>query len=322
MELGIIGLGRMGMNMAKRLLKFKHKVIVYNRTKEKIKEIAKQGAVPTYSLNELVKKLKKPSILWLMLPAGKITDEYIEKLIYLLKKGDIIIDGSNGYYKDDLKRFEDLKKEGINYLDAGVSGGIWGLKNGYCTMIGGDKNIFKYVEPIVKDLAPKNGYMYCGGPGAGHFVKMIHNAIEYALMEAYAEGFHILKASRYGEKLNLADIAKMWNNGSVIRSWLLELLKDVFKDKNKLSQIKGYVEDSGETRWTINEAIDNGISADTIAISLFKRFDSRQEDIFANKIIAMLRNKFGGHFLLKNKQKVKIKNLSAGKIKHASAERK
>ena len=302
MEIAMIGLGKMGMNMARRLLLFKNKVVVYNRTKEKIKIIAKEGALPAYSLKEAVKKLKKPAIVWLMLPAGKITEEYIEKLVYLLKPGDIIIDGSNGDYKDDIRRSKELEREKINYIDAGVSGGIWGLKNGYCIMIGGEKKIYKIIEPILKDLSNKNGYMYCGKAGAGHFVKMVHNAIEYALMQAYAEGFHLLKESEYGRNLKLDKVAKLWNNGSVIRSWLLELLENVFKDEKKLNGIKGYVADSGETRWALREAIDKGIALDSIAIALFKRFDSQKEDLYPNKILAALRNEFGGHKIIKFKK--------------------
>lgn len=302
MEIAIIGLGKMGMNMAKRLLLFKNKVIVYNRTKEKIKIIAKEGAIPAYSLKEVIKKLKKPAVVWLMLPAGKVTEEYIEKLVYLLKPGDIIIDGSNGYYKDDIRRSKELAQEKINYIDAGVSGGIWGLKNGYCIMIGGEKKIFKFIEPVIKNLSTENGYMYCGKAGAGHFVKMVHNAIEYAIMQAYAEGFHLLKESEYGKNLKLEKVAKLWNNGSVIRSWLLELLENVFKDEKKLQEIKGYVFDSGETRWALKEAIDNGIAMDSIAVSLFKRFNSQKEDVYANKILAALRNEFGGHQIIKLKK--------------------
>ncbi len=310
MKVGIVGLGKMGMNMAKRLLKGGHKVVAYNRTKEKLKEIARYGGDKSFSLNDLVKKLENPRIIWLMLPAGDITEKYINDLIYLLKKEDIIIDGSNGNYKDDIRRFKELKKDGIHYIDAGVSGGIWGLKNGYCMMVGGEKKVFKRIEPIIKTLAPKNGYLYCGSSGAGHYVKMVHNAIEYALMEAYAEGFHLLKASQFGKKLKLNKVADMWNHGSVIRSWLLELLIDVFKKDDELKDITGYVEDSGEARWALNEAIENGIAADVISISLFKRFNSRQQNVFANKIIAALRNKFGGHFLFKKNYKIKIKEKS------------
>lgn len=294
MELAIIGLGKMGMNMALRLLKYRHKVVVYNRTKEKTKFLATKGANPVFELSDITKKLKKPRIIWLMLPAGNVTEEHIQKFTYILSKNDLIIDGSNGFYKDDIRRYHELKVEGINYLDIGVSGGIWGLKNGYCTMVGGDKEKFKMIEPILKDLCTENGYMYCGKSGAGHFVKMIHNAIEYALMQAYAEGFDLLKKSEYGEYLNLSNVAKLWNNGSVIRSWLLELLEDILKD-DKINVIKGFVEDSGEARWAVKEAIDKAVSFDVITTSLYKRFLSRDNEKFQAKLVSLLRNKFGGH---------------------------
>lgn len=294
MELAIIGLGKMGMNMALRLLKYRHKVVVYNRTKEKTKFLATKGANPVFELSDITKKLKKPRIIWLMLPAGNVTEEHIQKFTYILSKNDLIIDGSNGFYKDDIRRYQELKVEGINYLDIGVSGGIWGLKNGYCTMVGGDKEKFKMIEPILKDLCTENGYMYCGKSGAGHFVKMIHNAIEYALMQAYAEGFDLLKKSEYGEYLNLSNVAKLWNNGSVIRSWLLELLVDILKD-DKINVIKGFVEDSGEARWAVKEAIDKAVSFDVITTSLYKRFLSRDNEKFQAKLVSLLRNKFGGH---------------------------
>lgn len=298
MELAMIGLGRMGFNMAKRLLIKKHKVVVHNRTKEKIKLISKDGAIPAYNLSDIIKKLESPRIIWLMLPAGKITDDYIDKLIYILSPGDLIIDGSNGYYKDDIRRYNVLKQEKINYLDAGVSGGIWGLKNGYCIMVGGDIKYYNMIKPVLKALCPRDGFMYCGNSGAGHFVKMVHNAIEYALMQSYAEGFDLLKKSIYGKKLNLSKIANLWNNGSVIRSWLLELLIDVFKNGD-LKKIKGYVEDSGETRWAAKEAIDNSVPFDIITTSLFRRFSSRDNENFQAKILALLRNKFGGHLIKK-----------------------
>lgn len=317
MKLAVIGLGRMGMNMAKRLLKGGHRVVAYNRTKQKTREIARYGAIPAFTLKDAVKKAGKPGIIWLMLPAGKITDEYIDQLVYLLSKGDIIIDGSNGNYKDDIIRAEALKKDGIYYIDAGVSGGIWGLRNGYCIMIGGEKKIFNYIEQIIKTLAPENGYMYCGNTGAGHYVKMIHNAIEYAMMEAYAEGFHILKSSKYGKDIKLEKIAKLWQHGSVIRSWLLELLIDVFRKDDLLKDIDGYVEDSGEARWALNEAIELGVAADVIAISLFKRFNSRQQAVFANKILASLRNRFGGHMLTKVENGKSGRKIPVGKKRNA-----
>ena len=322
MKVTIIGLGRMGLNMARRLIAGGHTVTGYSLHKKHAHELAAEGGIAAYTLADAVKKSVKPRVVWLMLPAGKVTDETIAKLKPMLSKGDVLIEGGNSYYKDDIRRADELKKKGIVYMDAGVSGGVWGLKNGYATMIGGDKKAFKKIEPLVKTLAPEGGYMYCGKTGAGHFVKMIHNAIEYAMMEAYAEGFQILKASKYGQALDLSKTAQMWNNGSVIRSWLLELLIDEFKKDPGLDKIQGYVEDSGEARFTLKEAIDTGVAADAIAISLFKRFNSRQEDVFANKVLAALRNSFGGHKLAVKGEKAKSKGVSAGVVRHAEKHKK
>lgn len=292
MQIGIIGLGRMGMNMARRLMGGKHEVVVYNRTQEKVKQMEEEGAIGAASLEETIQKLSKPRVLWIMLPAGNVVDEMIEALLPLLSPGDIIIDGGNTNFKDDIRRAERLKSPGIHYMDAGVSGGIWGLQIGYCTMIGGEESDFKYIEPLLKTLAPKDGYLYCGSTGAGHFVKMIHNGIEYAIMEAYGEGFEMLKTSPYGLNLNMQKVAHLWNQGSVIRSWLLELLESAFDKDPDLAAIKGYVEDSGEGRWTVQEAVEMGVSVPVIALSLFKRFQSRQEDLFSDKVLAALRNEF------------------------------
>ncbi|UYP01066.1 decarboxylating 6-phosphogluconate dehydrogenase [Oceanotoga sp. DSM 15011] len=322
MKLSIIGLGRMGYNMAIRLLEDGHEVFVYNRTSEKSETLKKYGAKVIYDLKTIKNVLSTPRVVWSMLPAGDITEKNIEILSEILDEEDIIIDGANTNYKDDIKRFNTLKNKGINYIDAGVSGGVWGLKEGYCTMVGGDEKIFEYIEPIIKSLAPNNGYMYCGSTGAGHYVKMIHNGIEYGLMEAYAEGFELLKASKYGENLNLSDISKMWNNGSVIRSWLLELLEIAFKDDSSLKDIQGYVEDSGEARWTVNEAIDNGVSVPIISASLFKRFQSRQEDVFSDKVVAALRNQFGGHALYKKDRNIKKTSAGAGKVESANPDKR
>lgn len=299
MKLAIMGLGKMGMNMAKRLLQNGIEVVAYNRSPEKTKEIAKEGAIGAFSLEEVVEKLDPPRIVWLMLPAGNVVDEYIERLSSLLSDKDIIIDGGNSYYKDSTRRHDFLNAKGINFIDAGVSGGIWGLKVGYCTMVGGDKKVFKTLTPIFKALAPEKGFMYCGGPGAGHYVKMVHNGIEYALMQSYAEGFEILKASPYNEDMNFSELAHLWNQGSVIRSWLLELLEDAFQEDDDLLSIKGYVEDSGEGRWTVQEAIDLDVPAEVIMSSLFRRFRSRQEESYGDKVLAALRNQFGGHKVFK-----------------------
>jgi 6-phosphogluconate dehydrogenase len=322
MQIGIIGLGRMGANMARRLMKAGHDVVVYNHHKEKMVELVKEGATGSKSVHDLILKLKKPRVVWIMLPAGHITEKFLAMAGERLMKGDILIEGGNSHYKEDIKRYELYKKKGTHYLDAGVSGGIWGLKNGYATMVGGDKSAFDRIEPIVRSLAPDGGYLYCGGPGAGHFVKMTHNAIEYGLMEAYAEGFEILKASKYGEALNLSEVASMWNSASVVKSWLLELLISVFKDPKELESLQGYVEDSGEARWAVKEAIDTGVAADVITASLYKRFNSRQSDVYANKVIASLRREFGGHMVAKSGMKVKMKSAGSGAIQHARPDKR
>jgi len=301
MKLGMVGLGRMGMNMVRRLLKGGHKVVAYNRSPEKTRQIMKEGAQGVFSLPELVQALQPPRIVWLMLPAGKPVEEYISQLADLLSKGDIIVEGGNSFYQDDLRHAGELKPKGIHYLDVGVSGGIWGLKIGYCLMIGGERKIYKFLEPIFKALAPRDGYLYCGSTGAGHFVKMTHNGIEYGLMSAYGEGFDLLLNSPYGAELNLAKVAHLWNQGSVVRSWLLELLASALKKDPHLSSIKGYVEDSGEGRWTVQQAISSAVPTPVIACSLFQRFRSRQTDSFADKILAALRQEFGGHRVIKNK---------------------
>ncbi|MEW6108802.1 MAG: phosphogluconate dehydrogenase (NAD(+)-dependent, decarboxylating) [Nitrospirota bacterium] len=299
MQIGMFGLGRMGMNMAVRLLRGRHNVVAYNRSPEKVDEIVKKGAKGAYSIEELAGKLKPPRYVWLMLPAGKPVENAITALRGLLKKGDIIIEGGNSFYKDDIRREHELREAGIHYLDAGVSGGIGGLKIGYCLMVGGDKKIFKRVEPALKTLASKDGYLYCGPAGAGHFVKMVHNGIEYGMMSAYGEGFEILKASPYGSGMDFAKIAHLWNQGSVIRSWLLELAEEAFRKDRRLSGLRGYVEDSGEGRWTIQQAIDTAVPAPVITSSLFQRFRSRQPESFSDKLLAALRSEFGGHAVKK-----------------------
>lgn len=295
MKLSMIGLGRMGMNMAKRLLKEGHQVVAYNRSPEKTNQLVEDGAIGTYSLYEVTENLSTPRIVWVMLPAGQAVDDHIHQLKDLLSPGDIVIDGGNTYYKDDIRRAKLLDGKGIRFMDVGVSGGIWGLKIGYCLMIGGDKETFKQLEPIFKTLAPEEGYLYCGATGAGHFVKMVHNGIEYGMMQAYGEGFEILEASNYSESFNYAEIAHLWNQGSVVRSWLLELAEEAFRKNAKLNDIKGYVEDSGEGRWTIQQALDSGVPANVITLSLLRRFRSRQEDPFTDRVIAALRREFGGH---------------------------
>jgi 6-phosphogluconate dehydrogenase len=302
LKLAMIGLGKMGMNMARRLMQGNHEVIAYNRSKAPVEEIAAEGAGAANSLKQVVQMLSAPRIVWLMLPAGKPVEDTISRLKELLSSEDIVIDGGNSYYKDDLRRYQSLKETGIRYMDVGVSGGVWGLKIGYCMMMGGDKDVFKYLEPIFKTLAPTDGYLYCGNIGAGHFVKMVHNGIEYGLMQAYGEGFEILDASEYAETIDYGKIAHLWNQGSVIRSWLLELAEDAFNKSAELSDIKGYVADSGEGRWTVQQALDTGVPAEVITLSLMRRFRSRQQDPFTDRVLAALRREFGGHAVVSKKE--------------------
>ncbi len=293
MELGMVGLGKMGINMVFRLLAGGHKVVGFNRTLSKEEPVKNKGAIGSDSIKELVSKLSSPRIVWLMVPSGETTDLMLEEVLKYVEKTDIVIDGGNSYYKDSIRRYNMLKEKGINFLDAGTSGGIWGLKEGYCSMIGGEEEIFNHCEPIFKTLAPENGYLYIGKSGAGHFVKMVHNAIEYGMMEAYAEGFEILKTSDFN--VNLTDITGLWSHGSVVRSWLLDLAHNAFRLDPELENLKPIVDDSGEGRWTLKEAIDMAVPAPVLAESVFARFRSRQENSFANRVLAALRHQFGGH---------------------------
>ncbi len=299
MEIGFIGLGKMGMNMVQRLVRGKHHVLAYDRSPEPIREAEKCGAAGARSPEDLIKKLASPRAVWMMVPAGDPTEKVIGQLAGLMKTNDVIIDGGNSNFHDDVRRAEELKARGIHYLDVGTSGGIWGLKAGYCLMIGGEEKIYKRLESIFKTLAPEQGYGYMGTHGAGHYVKMIHNGIEYGLMQAYAEGFELLQKSEY--PLDLPKIAKLWNHGSVVRSWLLELAASELEKDPKLEQVKGYVEDSGEGRWTIQEAMAKNVPAPVITLSLFARFRSRQGESFADKMLAVLRNAFGGHSVQRKK---------------------
>lgn len=296
MELAVLGLGRMGGNMAVRLMKGGHRVVVWNRSPGKVDEHIALGMEGTYKLEDIPTMLKQsPRVVWFMLPAGKTTDETIDKVAPLLSSGDIVIDGANSRWTDDKRRAPKLAEMGLKYMDAGVSGGIWGLTEGYSLMVGGDKEPFAFCEPIFKTLAPPTGnYGLMGSHGAGHFVKMVHNGIEYGMMQAYGEGFEILKNSEY--HADLLQVSKVWQAGSVVRSWLLDLAVNAFeKHGSDLENIKGYVADSGEGRWTVEAALDEDVPAPIITLSLLMRLASRQEGSFSAQVLAALRNEFGGH---------------------------
>ncbi|MEK6604711.1 MAG: phosphogluconate dehydrogenase (NAD(+)-dependent, decarboxylating) [Nitrospirota bacterium] len=297
MELGFIGLGKMGMNMVTRLQQGKHRVVAYDRTADIIKQAESVGCVGAASLEDMVSKLKAPRIVWIMVPSGAPTEDTVSKVASLLSAGDIIIDGGNTNFHDDVRRAAELKKKNIHYVDAGTSGGIWGLKLGYCLMVGGDKAVIDQLAPIFKTLAPENGWAHMGSAGAGHYVKMVHNGIEYSMMQGYAEGFELMSKSEYN--LDLPRIADLWMQGSVVRSWLLELTAGALKQDPKLEGLKGYVQDSGEGRWTILDAIDKDVPVPTLTAALFTRFRSRQEESFAEKMLAAMRNAFGGHAVKK-----------------------
>jgi 6-phosphogluconate dehydrogenase len=284
MQLGMVGLGRMGANMSERLRRGGHDVIGYDRD-AKVSQVA--------SLEQLVAKLTSPRTIWLMVPSGDATEQSIRAVAELLQPGDLVVDGGNSNFRDSMRRGAELAERGVLFVDCGTSGGIWGLKNGYCLMAGGSEDAFARIEPALKTLAPDGGYSHVGPIGSGHFTKMVHNGIEYALLEAYAEGFELLEKSSF--ELDLHEIARLWNRGSVVRSWLLELAERAFAGDPQLSQLRGYVEDSGEGRWTVQEAINEDVPAPAITLSLFRRFASRQDDSFAMKVIAALRNEFGGH---------------------------
>lgn len=297
MKLGFIGLGKMGGSMVQRLLNDGHEVVVYNLTQKEIDDAVKQGAAGSSSIKELIGKLPERKIVWLMVPSGEPVDQNINGLLPLLKKDDIIIDGGNSFYKTSIERGKRTGEKGVYYIDCGTSGGVWGLENGYCLMYGGEKSACNFCEPVFKTLAPQNGYLYCGRLGSGHFVKMIHNGIEYGMMQAYAEGFEIMEKSPFN--IDLKSVAEVWRYGSVVRSWLLELAANALKEDPGLSKIKDYVEDSGEGRWTVEAAMELNVPAEIISSSLFARFRSRQQESFAMKMLAALRNQFGGHAVKK-----------------------
>lgn len=296
MKLGIIGLGRMGANMSERLINGGHSIVGYARHSETVDEIAKKGVIGAYSLEELVKKLDSPRIIWLMIPAGNPIDKTIDALLPHLKLGDIIIDGGNSNYKDTIRRSLMLKDKGIHYVDVGTSGGVWGLTEGYGMMVGGEKKIVKLIQPILETLAPSpdKGWNYVGSNGAGHFVKMVHNGIEYGMMEAYAEGFAILKQKKEFN-FDLQGIAEIWRYGTVIRSWILDLIARALSKDSDLADVTPFVDDSGEGRWTILEAIDQNVSAPVITLSLLQRIRSRDKESFSDRLLAVIREEFGGH---------------------------
>jgi len=320
MQLGMVGLGRMGGNMVRRLMRGGHQCVVTDLSPETVAAFGKEGAEGASSLADLVGKLKAPRAVWIMVPAGDPTEKTVLALAEKMQKGDTIIDGGNSMFKDDVRRSKMLEPRGIHYIDVGTSGGVWGLERGYCMMIGGPKVAFDRLDPIFKTLAPgrgdiertpgrekmpgtaEDGYIYCGPSGSGHFVKMVHNGIEYGLMQAYAEGFDIFKnanspqlAPEYRYDLNLADIAEVWRRGSVVASWLLDLTAMALAENPTLSNYTGFVQDSGEGRWTINAAVDEAVPADVLTAALYVRFRSRQEHTFAEKILSAMRQKFGGH---------------------------
>jgi 6-phosphogluconate dehydrogenase len=320
MQLGMVGLGRMGANMTRRLMRGGHHVVVSDLSPDVVKGLAGEGAVASTSLQDLANKLKAPRAVWIMVPAGGPTEQTVQTLAHFLEAGDTIIDGGNSYFKDDVRRAQSLKQKGIHYVDVGTSGGVWGLERGYCMMIGGPREAVQRLNPIFKTLAPgigdiprtpgreklggtaEDGYIHCGPSGSGHFVKMVHNGIEYGLMQAYAEGFDIFKNANSKElpedlryDLNLPDIAEVWRRGSVVSSWLLDLTAMALTENPTLAEYSGFVQDSGEGRWTIQAAVDEAVPVDVLSAALFVRFRSRQEHTFAEKMLSAMRQKFGGH---------------------------
>jgi 6-phosphogluconate dehydrogenase len=320
MQLGMIGLGRMGANMVRRLMRGGHECVVWDVSADNVKALAGEGATGAESLDDLLAKLNQPRAVWIMVPAGQATEQTVNDLAARMNSGDIIIDGGNSYFKDDARRAGELREKKINYMDVGTSGGVWGLERGYCMMIGGPEETARHLDPIFKTLAPglgnitrtpgrekiagtvEDGYLYCGPSGAGHFVKMVHNGIEYGLMQAYAEGFDIFRNANSDQlpediryDLNLADIAEVWRRGSVVSSWLLDLTAMALIEDPELKSYSGFVQDSGEGRWTIQAALEEAVPAEVLSAALYTRFRSRQEHTFAEKILSAMRKKFGGH---------------------------
>lgn len=297
MKIGLVGLGKMGYNLALNLLEHGHDVVAYDKNGNTVEQITKDGATGVHTLKELVSALPQPKVVWVMVPAGKITSDVIDELKELLVPGDIIIDGGNSNYKESMARAEDLKEKGIVLLDVGTSGGMSGARNGACMMIGGEKKGFDYLEPIFADLCVKDGYIYTGKSGSGHFLKMVHNGIEYGMMQSIAEGFDILNKSEFN--YDFEKVARNWNNGSVIRSWLMELTEQAFAKDAKLDDMKGIMHSSGEGKWTVETALDLEVPAPVITLSLLMRYRSLEQDTFAGKVVAALRNQFGGHDVIK-----------------------
>ena len=320
MQIGMVGLGRMGGNMARRLMRGGHEVVAYATDPAAVKQISSEGATGVSTLDDLVARLEQPRTAWVMVPAGEATEQVVMELAKRMSRGDVVIDGGNSFYKDDVRRKKMLEPQGIHYIDAGTSGGVWGLERGYCLMIGGPRDVVERLDAIFKTLAPgmgsiartpgreklagtaEQGYLYCGPSGAGHFVKMVHNGIEYGLMQSYAEGLDIFKNAtskdlepdlRYD--LDLADITEVWRRGSVISSWLLDLTAQALAENPTLSNFEGVVADSGEGRWTVMQAVEEGVPADVLSASLYTRFRSRQEHTFAERVLSAMRHKFGGH---------------------------
>ena len=293
MRIAMVGLGKMGLNMTRRLLQGGHEVVAADRSPEAVKIAAREGALPAASVADAVSKLSPPRVVWLMVPAGPPVDENVELLAGALARGDIVIDGGNSLFKEAPRRARLLDGRGIRFLDAGTSGGVWGLSEGYCLMVGGNEEAFRVASPVLATLAPPGGYAYMGPHGAGHFVKMVHNGIEYGMMQSYAEGFELLSSAPF--PLDLRAIASLWNQGSVVRSWLLELAERALEKDPGLTGLSPYVEDSGEGRWTVEQSIESGVPLPSIALSLYMRFFSRQENSFAMRMLAALRNEFGGH---------------------------
>jgi len=293
MQIGMVGLGKMGASMSRRLLRGEHRVAAFDIDASVVEELAVDGATGASSLKDLVSKLDAPRAVWVMLPAGEVTEQAVRDLSDLLAPGDVVIDGGNSRYADSVRSATDLFKKGIAFIDCGTSGGIWGLEEGYCLMIGSDREEFERLEPIFATLAPPDGYARVGPPGAGHFVKMVHNAIEYGLMQAYAEGFELMRSSDM--KLDIQQVAEVWRRGSVVRSWLLDLLASALGDDPELDRLSDYVADSGEGRWTLEEAIERGVPMPALSAAMFTRFTSQQDESFAGKVLAALRKEFGGH---------------------------